>query len=189
MLLKDQKELKSAITALPDKEKDKLLLRLIAKDKVLTEHLHFKLLEDTADLEYRKDQLAAEINESFSLLKSMKRPTDKDVLAMLRRLNGLVNHHFKVTKDVQTEVELRLLMLRQAETPPAENIFSPFAKYNERLRTYFLRTVIAVYKKYSKLHDDLQYDLKEEFNLVLHNIQQYQLGRAAREAGLPEELY
>ena len=46
MKLSEHKELKKEILALPVKEKDKLLLRLVAKDKVLTEHLHFLLLED-----------------------------------------------------------------------------------------------------------------------------------------------
>ena len=41
MKLSEHKDLKKEILALPVKEKDKLLLRLVAKDKVLTEHLHF----------------------------------------------------------------------------------------------------------------------------------------------------
>lgn len=43
MKLSEHKDLKTAITELPVKEKDKLLLRLVAKDKVLTEHLHYKI--------------------------------------------------------------------------------------------------------------------------------------------------
>jgi hypothetical protein len=188
MLLKDHKDLKAAITAIPPKEKDKLLLRLIAKDKVLTEHLHFKLLEDPADLEDRKESLIAEIDEAISTLVKMRKSTSKDALTVLRKLNGRVNHHYKVTKDPNTEVEIRLHLLKAVPLGYNESVFSPLAKFNERLKTYFLRTVLALYKKYIKLHEDLQYDLRDEFNVLLQTIEQYHLVKAAREVGLPAEI-
>lgn len=188
MLLKDHKDLKAAITAIPDKEKDKLLLRLIAKDKVLTEHLHFKLLEDESDLEERHQLLKAEIDESVAWLNELRKATSKDALIILRKLNGRVNHHYKVTKDLNTEAELRLYLLKTIPAGYNESVLSPMAKFNDRLKTYFLRTTLALYKKYVKLHEDLQYDLKEEFNSVLKKIEQYDLTRAASELGLPKEL-
>lgn len=188
MLLKDHKDLKAAITAIPPKEKDKLLLRLIAKDKVLTEHLHFKLLEDESDLEERRQSLLMEIDDAVKTLQKMKKSTSKDALLVFRKLNGRVNHHYKVTKDPNTEVELRLHLLKTLPLGYNEGVFSPMAKFNERLKTYFLRTTLALYKKYQKLHEDLQYDLKDEFNALLNKLSQHQLVKAAREVGLPEEL-
>ena len=61
MRLSEHKDLKIEILALPTKEKDKLLLRLVAKDKVLTEHLHFLLLEDEDNLRERIAVLKEEI--------------------------------------------------------------------------------------------------------------------------------
>ena len=188
MLLKDHKDLKAAITAIPPKEKDKLLLRLIAKDKVLTEHLHFKLLEDESDLEERHLSLVKEIDEAFAVLNGMRKSTSKDALLVFRKLNGRVNHHYKVTKDPNTEVELRIHLLKMLPLGYNEGVFSPLAKFNERLKTYFLRTTLALYKKYVKLHEDLQYDLKDELNTLLGKLDQHQLAKAAREIGLPEEL-
>lgn len=188
MLLKDHKDLKAAITAIPPKEKDKLLLRLIAKDKVLTEHLHFKLLEDPADLVARHEALELEIQNAAALLNKTRKSSSKDALAALRRLNGMVNHHYKVTKDVNTEVELRLRLLLELPIDFNEGVFSPMAKFSERLKTYFLRTTLALYKKYQKLHEDFQYDLKDQFSKLLEKLQQHQLMQAAREVGLPEEL-
>lgn len=188
MLLKDHKDLKAAITAIPDKEKDKLLLRLIAKDKVLTEHLHFKLLEDESDLEERHQLLKEEIDEAVAWLNELRKATSKDALVVLRKLNGRVNHHYKVTKDLNTEAELRLYLLNTIPAGYNESVLSPMAKFNDRLKTYFLRTTLALYKKYVKLHEDLQYDLKEEFNSVLKKLGQYDLTRAAAELGLPKEL-
>lgn len=188
MLLKDHKDLKAAIIAIPPKEKDKLLLRLIAKDKVLTEHLHFTLLEDETDLEERRLGLIDEIDETITVLETMRKPSSKDALVTLRKLNGRLNHHYKVTKDANTEVELRLHLLKTLPLNYNEGVLSPLAKFNERLRAYFLRTTLTLYKKYQKLHEDLQYDLKDEFNMVLEKLGQHHLLKAAREVGLPEEL-
>lgn len=188
MLLKDHKDLKAAITAIPPKEKDKLLLRLIAKDKVLTEHLHFKLLEDESDLEARHQSLKEEINEAVEILTTMRKPTSKEALLTMRKLNGKVNHHYKVTKDPNTEVELRLFLLNHLPIGYNESLFSPLAKFNERLKTYFLRTALALYKKYVKLHEDLQYDLKDEFNGLIEKIEEHKLLKEALGLGLPEKI-
>ena len=188
MLLKDHKDLKAAITDIPPKEKDKLLLRLIAKDKVLTEHLHFKLLEDESDLDDRHKALTEEINEAIDILNTMRKPTSKEALLIMRKLNGKVNHHYKVTKDPNTEVELRLHLLAHLPIGYNEGLFSPLAKFNERLKTYFLRTSLALYKKYIKLHEDLQYDLKDEFNGLLEKIAVHKLLKEALQLGLPEKI-
>jgi hypothetical protein len=188
MLLKDHKDLKNAIIAIPVKEKDKLLLRLVAKDKVLTEHLHFKLLEDESDLENRSLSLLEDIDHAVTELSALKKAGSREALLVIRKLNGRVNHHFKVTKDQRSEIELRLHLLNSIPIGYQESVFSPQAKFNDRLRTYFIRTTFALYKKYQKLHEDLQFDLKEQFNELLNKVGQNNLKRAAFELGLPEEI-
>jgi hypothetical protein len=188
MLLKDHKDLKAAITAIPPKEKDKLLLRLIAKDKVLTEHLHFKLLEDEADLNQRHELLKEEINEAVKILEGTRKAGSKDALLILRKLNGKVNHHYKVTKDLTTEADLRLYLLNKLPIGYNEGLFSPLAKFNERLKTYFLRTTLSLYKKIIKLHEDLQYDLKDDFNGLLEKIKEHKLLKEALGLGIPEKI-
>jgi len=188
MLLKDHKDLKAAITAIPPKEKDKLLLRLIAKDKVLTEHLHFKLLEDESDLENRHIALTEEINDAVTELRAIRKASSKDALVTLRKLNGKVNHHFKVTKDINTEIELRIHLLNTIPIGYNESLFSPLAKYNDRLKSYFIRTTFALYKKYQKLHEDIQFDMSGQFNKLLNKIADNQLEKVAAILGLPEEV-
>ncbi|RZK68367.1 MAG: FtsX-like permease family protein [Pedobacter sp.] len=80
MKLAEHKDLKNAITDLPVKEKDKLLLRLVAKDKVLTEHLHYRLLEDETDLEYRKEQLKSDFTIEIAELKKLNVKSPQDAL-------------------------------------------------------------------------------------------------------------
>jgi hypothetical protein len=188
MLLSAHKELKNAIIALPTKEKDKLLLRLIAKDKVLTEHLHFKLLEDEDGLQHRRELLEQEIDVSIESLKSNKRATSKDTLLVMRRLNGMINHHFKVTKDVNTEVELRIHLLNTLPVQLKDSVYSAISAYNDKLISYFVRTTLSAYKKFIKMHEDLQFDLSEQFNRVLSKVNQGRMANASRELGLPEQL-
>ena len=188
MLLKEHKDLKVAIIAIPPKEKDKLLLRLIAKDKVLTEHLHFKLLEDEENLKERYELLVNDIEETMDLLKKGRKITSKDTLTIARKLNGKINHHYKVTKDVNTELELRIFLLSLTPIDFKEGIFSPLHKYNEKLMTYFLRTTLSAFNKYKKLHEDLQFDLKDNFNAIFTKIYKSKLAVMAEDLRLPKEL-
>lgn len=188
MLLSEHKELKLEIKSLPEKEKDKLLLRLIAKDKVLTEHLHFKLLENEHDLVQRQEQLLYRIDEEIAGLKADKKPNSKDTLLRMRKLNGSINHHFKVTKDLNSEMELRIHLLNHIPIEFNESIFSSFYKFNEKLNVYFVKTTISILNKYNKMHEDLQFDLKASLNALLSKIYKYKTMAVAKEFNLPEEI-
>jgi len=188
MLLSAHKDLKAAITALPAKEKDKLLLRLIAKDKILTEHLHFKLLEDEDDLEARRETLLEEIDDAVSMLNADKKLHPKETLSVMRSLNGKINLHYKVTKDVSSELELRLHLLNTLPVNIKEAVYSPLQVYNEKLIAYFVRATLSAYKKYMKMHEDLQFDFSEAFQQVLVKIHKGKMAYAAKLLNLPEEL-
>ncbi|ACU05803.1 hypothetical protein [Pedobacter heparinus] len=188
MLLSEHSALKLEIKSLPAKEKDKLLLRLIAKDKVLTEHLHFKLLEDENDLVKRQEQLMELMDAGISELLSGKKATSKDVLLKMRKLNGSINHHFKVTRDLNSEMELRIHLLLQIPIEFNESIFSSLYKFNEKLNVYFVKTTASLLNKYYKMHEDLQFDLKESINALLAKIYAHQTAAVAKTLNLPEYL-
>lgn len=188
MLLSAHKELKLEIKSLPEKEKDKLLLRLIAKDKVLTEHLHFKLLEDEQDLINRQQQLMQLIDAGIAELQASRSPNSKDTLLRMRKLNGNINHHFKVTRDLNTEMELRIHLLNHIPMAFNESIFSSLYKFNEKLNIYFVKTTVSLLNKYDKMHEDLQFDLKGSLNELLNKIYKYKTAEVARSLHLPENL-
>lgn len=187
MKLSEHKDLKNAITSLPEKEKDKLLLRLVAKDKVLTEHLHFKLLENEQDLSERIERLTQDI-ETDSAELTAKKNNAKEVLLKMRNLNGRINHHYKVTKDNYSEVELRIHLLDRLPVHFKEGLLSPYNKFKERLQIYFVKTALSLTKKYMKLHEDLQYDLRDRMNSVLNKIYKSNMGSVASELGMPEQM-
>ncbi|WP_316817691.1 hypothetical protein [Pedobacter nyackensis] len=188
MLLSEHKELKLEIKSLPEKEKDKLLLRLIAKDKVLTEHLHFKLLEDEHDLVRRQEELQGLIDEGIEECLHAKRPNSKDTLLKMRKLNGGINHHSKVTKDLNSEMELRIHLLNHIPIDFEESVYSSLYKFNEKLTVYFVKTTVAVLNKYYKMHEDLQFDLKDRLNDLLEKVYRHKTVTIAKTLGLPEQL-
>ncbi|MBC8985904.1 hypothetical protein H9X96_08950 [Pedobacter sp. N36a] len=188
MLLSEHKDLKLEIKSLPEKEKDKLLLRLIAKDKILTEHLHFLLMEGEQDLVDRQEQLSARIDEEIEELMSNRRRNAKEALLKMRKLNGSITHHFKVTKDLNSEIELRIHLFKGIPIDFNEGVFSTLHKFNEKLMIYFAKSVFSVYNKYLKMHEETQFDLKPSFNEVLAKLYQHKTAPVAEELGLPKEI-
>jgi hypothetical protein len=163
-------ELKTAILELPEKEKDKLLLRLVRKDKTLIQQLHFQLLEDQTDLEERRKRtlkfVDLEIDRVKKQLGAHKYYNPRDLLLDLRSISGLVNQHFLITKDKPGEIELRLHIL--TEIFHYANKFFDYANHaNEKLLVYIIGRIKNIFNAYDKLHEDLQYDYKEKLNQVL----------------------
>ncbi len=183
MRLSEHKELKREILALPQKEKDKLLLRLVAKDKVLTEHLHFLLLEDESNLRDRVLIIKEEIENADKNLK-----TAKDVLVILRKLIKLINHFLRVTKANFEEVELRIFLLNHITTEFKSRIFSSFKNYEQLFGVFFVKSVLSTLKKFEKLHEDLQFDLKEDLNKLLSKSFNKSTASIALELGLPKQI-
>ncbi|RZL46930.1 MAG: hypothetical protein EOP00_13455 [Pedobacter sp.] len=188
MKLSEHKELKIEILALPPKEKDKLLLRLVAKDKVLTEHLHFLLLEDESNLRDRVATIKEHIVDSMQTLKSAKNNNAKDVLASLRKLAKTVNHNFRVTKATFEDVDLRVFLFNQTVTKFKSGLFSSYKNYEQMFAVYFVKSTLVTLRKFYKLNEDLQYDLKDDMNELLTKIYQDNMANTAKGLDLPEQI-
>lgn len=188
MKLSEQKELKKEILALPVKEKDKLLLRLVAKDKVLTEHLHFLLLEDETDLLDRVNAIKEEILAVESELFTDKSTSTKDVLINLRRLSKVINHNLKVTKANFEDVELRVFLYNHTPLKVKFSAYSSYKNYTELFNVYFVKSVLVTLRKFYKLHEDLQFDLRDEINKLLSKISNSNMSEIANDLKLPAQL-
>ncbi|UKT64173.1 hypothetical protein [Pedobacter mucosus] len=184
MKLSDHKDLKIAITDLPVKEKDKLMLRLIAKDKVLTEHLHYKLLENEIDLEDRKIKIKAEIEDQISALKKLN---VKEALIKVRKMITSVNHFYKVTKDAYGEVELKIFILNVIPLEYKRSVLG-YRDFGFLFATFYIKTLLVTINKHKKLHEDLQFDLNVDLNNLLQKVYSSKLASAAEAANLPQEI-
>lgn len=188
MKLSEHKELKIEILALPPKEKDKLLLRLVAKDKVLTEHLHFLLLEDESHLRDRIATIKEHILQNMQHLKELKNVSAKDVLVNLRKLAKQVNHNLRVTKANFEDVELRVFLFNNTITQFKSNSFSSSKNYEQLFASYFVKSTLITLRKIDKLHEDLQFDLKEEIDKLLTKIYNGNMAAIAHDLDLPKHI-
>ncbi len=188
MKLSEHKDLKKEILLLSSAEKDKLLLRLIAKDKILTEHLHFLLLEDSSGLTERVEQIKSDINSAIVVLNKNNKKTAKDVLAVFRKLAKLVNHNLKVTKanfeDVDLRIFLYMKMLESFDFKQAKG----YKDYTLILYNYLLKSVQVTINKFRKLHEDLQFDLSSDMNKLLGEIYQSEFKNRAIELNIYKNI-
>jgi len=175
MLIDQDKELKNAILNLPKEEKDKLLLKLVSKDIVLMNQLRHKLLE-AADLEEKRNAVANAIRRDFQHLKEMSTKwsdflTPGQLTMEIRALNGYVNEHLLITKDKFGDIELRLLIFENLFNLKTD-ILEVSNKKNKKLLPYLANRVNYILEKYSRLHEDYQFDLKGKLDSVLTKVNQ-----------------
>lgn len=166
MSLHKQPDLKEAVLNLPQKEKDKLLVRLVGKDKMLMKQLHFQLLEDQMDLEDRieklKERLAALFAEGRNTVENIPVYSHyKELQSLIRQASGMVNEHEKITKDKYSEVECRLYILNEAFGRFPRLFEKSVAHSAFKLHTYVRARIKTTTGKFEKLHEDLQFDLQE----------------------------
>lgn len=171
MSLHKDPELKEAVLQLPPKEKDKLLVRLISKDKMLIKQLHYQLLEDEYDLADRITALRERLNNLFSPARSgiqniAMYSNYKSLTALLRQASGMINEHEKITKDKYSEVEFRLLILGLAFEHHPILFQKSYVSISDKLHRYVAARIKSTFNKYDKLHEDLQFDLKELYDKV-----------------------
>ena len=170
MLTKIDAVLQEAILALPQKEKDKLLLRLVRKNKTLINQLHFQLLEDESDLVERRNQTLANLDDALALMEARldakRYYTAKDLLKALRALSGTINQHVLITKDKAGEIELRVHILQEAFRLAPE-YFQETAFGNEKLLQYAAGRIKNLLTSFEKLHEDLQYDYQVAVDQVI----------------------
>jgi hypothetical protein len=109
------KEFKEALSHLPSKEKDKLILRLLKKDVVLANRLLFELVS-TSTVEEQREKLET------SLLNRIQKEADRGHYSIgylnwdVREYSGLITQHVKITKDKFGEAYLNLIMINQVLT-------------------------------------------------------------------------
>ena len=89
--------LKEAVLQLSEKEKDKLLIRLLKKDHNLVNRLYFELLDDKNVDDHRaimEEHVLTRAKEIASYAKSLNH-----LKVIIRFLSGDIAEHVRVTKD------------------------------------------------------------------------------------------
>jgi len=193
MRLNQQPELKRAILDLPQAEKDKLLVRLINKDRMLIKQLHFQLLEDEGDLDERTaalfDKLQQLIERAAGYIPNVNHARNADnLMGELKYGSGLINEHATVTKDKMSEVRLRLLLVSQSFTRFDQLFEQHLYQRNDRLLNYQAGRMKYILGKYNKLHEDLQFEYRDELNNALAFAHRSGMQPHMAALGLPNEV-
>ncbi len=176
------KILEQAILTLPSKEKDKLLLKLIAKSELLIQQLHFQLLEDESDLKQKREDLKAAIDR----VSKMYHDTPGWMMMDMRDLNGRITNHVKVTKDKYGEVELTLCLLNaffDNQLPHLET----YSGKTDTVSLYIAKRTEILLNKLPKLHEDYYVEFERGVNALLARVHKYCPSYYARQMKLPTE--
>ncbi|REC47040.1 deoxyuridine 5'-triphosphate nucleotidohydrolase [Chryseobacterium pennipullorum] len=105
------KEFKAALSAFSGPEKDKLIFRLLRKDKLLSKKLYFELIDpETTD---QKRDAMKDIVEEKVLLASKYIGNAKYFLSIVRKISAEITEHVKITTDKFGDVSLNLLLLNK----------------------------------------------------------------------------
>lgn len=158
-------ELEEAILNLSPKEKNKLLIRLINKDALLTEQLQYRLLENTeSDLVFRRNQIKEEVTRIFhtSVISYFK-----DLLYYVRSGISHINRHAKVTKDKKGELELLIHLYQQAlQARSALKNNWRDQVFKQKFITYSLTKTAKMTALLNDLHEDFRVEFEEEITAL-----------------------
>lgn len=193
MSLNKDPELKKAVLSLPQGEKDKLLARLVGKDKMLMKQLRFKLLEDEIDLEERILTVQSQLEQFFDRLRGDIRPVNEHrnahlLLGELRYASGIINEHVTITKDKMSDVQLRLFLVSQSFSHFGRLFEQHRSGQNRKLLEYQSGRLKYILGKYEKLHEDLQFEFREAINTALATAYQSGMAHYMQALGLPRAV-
>ncbi len=181
-------ELKKAIAAMPTKEKDKLLFRLIAKDSILTEKLNHELLATDSEVDERVRYLEKLILENI-YPKGIRGLTPGYLMMDMRPLNAQITHHVKITKDKLGAVILTILLLKTAFERHLEMLEAFPRKRSETFTKYIIQRLTFIIKTASKLHEDYHIEFEDNLNKLLEYVYRFDsTAEAAKEAGISRKF-
>ncbi|SEM19970.1 hypothetical protein SAMN05421856_101691 [Chryseobacterium taichungense] len=105
------KEFKAAISNFSSIEKDRLIFRLLKKDRLLSEKLYFELIDpETTD---NKRDAMEEIVAERVVMASKYISNQKYFLSIIRKISAEITEHVKITTDKFGEVSLNLLLINR----------------------------------------------------------------------------
>ncbi|MCU7615412.1 deoxyuridine 5'-triphosphate nucleotidohydrolase [Chryseobacterium sp. GMJ5] len=152
------KEFKTALSNFSSVEKDRLIFRLLKKDKLLSKKLYFELIDpETAD--QKRSQMEEYIAEKV-LLASKYIGNPKYFLVIIRKLSAEITEHVKITTDKFGEVSLHLILVN--------TILNSNEKLNQqrfdniyKLYIYLINKVIKALILIKKLDEDYWIEIDE----------------------------
>jgi hypothetical protein len=161
-------EFKKALQELPEKEKDKLILRLLRRDMDLAEKLFFELV-DTDSIEDKRRIMETTISKYIKRFSENYHSLDYIAVEM-RSISGKISHHVKIAKDKFGEITLNLQMLNEVIE---QNTFSLSHSKPQKSSKFYNYVIVRAFKillLIHALHEDFLLDFKEDLERLGANI-------------------
>lgn len=176
-------DFKKEIALLPDKEKTKLLLRLLKKDLILAKRLDFELVSgDTPQM--RRTIMEQSITKQIHNKEKLK-PTPKNILRLLRSISSEITIHRKVTKDKVGEASLNLLMVNETLEVHSSVLLKSRINLVYKLYIYIIVRTYKILTLIQALHEDFYIEFEDELNRLNQLYKQNKdLEELAKRAGL-----
>ena len=161
-------EFKRALQELPEKEKDKLIYRLLRRDMDLAEKLHFELV-DTDSIEDKRRNMETIISNDIKRFSENFHSLDYIAIEM-RRISGKISHHVKITKDKFGEISLNLQMLNEVIEQNAFSLTHSKPQKSIKFYNYVIVRAFKILLLINLLHEDFLLDFKEDLKKLGANI-------------------
>jgi len=163
--MKFEQDFKDALAQLPNKEKDKLILRLLKKDLSLANQLYFQLL-DTRSVDELRNIVERKIEHSLHFRNNHF--YSPGVLMMyLRDISGVITEHIITTKDKFGEPYLNCIMLISALHNNSANLKQCSKGDAFKFNTYVVARIFKILTQVRALHEDLRFDFQELFEQLV----------------------
>jgi len=161
------KEFKTALSQLSGVEKDRLIFRLLKKDKILSKKLYFELIdEETAD--QKRDQMEETVKGKVEYAAKYL-SNQKYFLILIRKISAEITEHVKVTSDKFGDVPLNLILV--TEILKFNDKLSRL-RFNDvyKLYLYLINKVVKALILTKKLDEDYWMEIDDYLSAVYHKI-------------------
>ncbi|WP_143885169.1 DEAD/DEAH box helicase family protein [Chryseobacterium binzhouense] len=161
------KEFKTALSQLSGIEKDRLIFRLLKKDKILSKKLFFELIdEETAD--QKRDQMEKTVKDKVEYA-SKYLSNQKYFLILIRKISAEITEHVKVTSDKFGDVSLNLVLV--TEILKFNDKLSRL-RFNDvyKLYLYLINKVVKALILTKKLDEDYWMEIDDYLSAVYNKI-------------------
>lgn len=152
------KEFKTALSLLTPVEKDRLIFRLLKKDKILSKKLYFELI-DTETADQKRDAMEEHITEKVEFA-SKYISNQKYFVVLIRKISAEITEHVKVTTDKFGDVSLNLFLINRILD---SNDKLSRQRFNDiyKLYLYIINKVVKALLLIKKLDEDYWMELDE----------------------------
>lgn len=161
------KEFKAALSAFSGSDKDKLIFRLLRKDKLLSKKLYFELI-DPATTDDKRNAMEEHVKEQV-LLASKYVGNAQYFLSAVRKISAEITEHTKVTTDKFGEVSLNIFLVNKILENNSDLSRQRFDNVY-KLYIYIINKIFKSLTLVKKLDEDYWIEINEYLNDTLNKI-------------------